>query len=328
MTRQMPEVTRRNLAAPPAHSGWSIVQFMAILAQYPAPFLAAQNQASVRLWLPRPALSHCVRAMIARSTLGIGRHWPHASHYNHFPASPLCSIGWFVEGHSELIDLGWPAAPDSPGTRLPRIYVAGPWTRPTVSRNTPEGHALILMLLPDAMQALTGLHPADWLNRLAPLDEVLDADWQAFAHAVLAAPDDDTRVALVEDFLAPRWLGARPPAAAPGLQRLSDWAQGLATRAASSGIGRSLRQVERRIKGWTGLPMRELRGLGRAEQAFFRTLAEGEGPLSWAEVAADTGYADQSHLCRETRRVTGFAPADLRQRIAQDEAFWIYRIWT
>ena len=37
-------------------------------------------------------------------------------------------------------------------------------------------------------------------------------------------------------------------------------------RAAASGMGRSLRAAERRIKGWTGLPMRELRGLGRADR--------------------------------------------------------------
>ena len=74
--------------------------------------------------------------------------------------------------------------------------------------------------------------------------------------------------------------------------------------------------------------MRELRGFGRAEQAFFRALAGGEGPVRWTDVAADAGYADQSHLCRETRRVTGFPPDELRQRIADDESFWIYRLWT
>lgn len=301
---------------------------MAQLAPPLQPALAGLNRAPVQVWLPRPALGQCVRAIVARSTLGIGRGWPEPWHYNHFPATPLCGIGWFIAGHSELIDEGWPAAPGSPGRRLPPVYFSGPVTRPTVSRNTPEGQALMLMLLPDAVHAMTGLDPAAWINRFEPLPDVLGPDWQAWAAAVLTAPDDGARVALIEDFLSPRWQAVRPTAGAPGLLRLHDWAQGVALRAASSGVGRSLRQAERRIKGWTGLPMRELRGLGRAEQAFFRTLADGDGPVRWAEVAADTGYADQSHLCRETRRVTGFAPAELRQRIADDEAFWIYRIWT
>lgn len=300
---------------------------MATLAQTPQPALAALNRAPAQLWLPRPALRHCVRAIVARSTLGIGLDWPESWRDNHFPATPLCGVGWFVAGHSDLIDKGWPTAPGSMARRVPQAYFSGPVTRPTVSRSTPEVHALMLMLLPDAAQALTGLNPAEWVNRFEPLPAVLGADWHALSAAVLAAPDDDARVALIEDFLVPRWQAARPQTGEPGLLRLQDWAQVLALRAASSGVGRSLRQAERRIKGWTGLPMRELRGLGRAERAFFRTLAQEADPVRWAEVAADAGYADQSHLCRETRRVTGFAPEELRQRIAADESFWIYRIW-
>ena len=290
--------------------------------------MSALNRAPVRLWLPHPSLSRCVRAVVARSTIGIGRDWPEPWRYNHFPATPLCGIGWFVAGHAELIEPGCPAAPDSPGGRLPRVYFGGPLTRPTVSRNSPEGHALMLMLHPDAVQSLTGLNPAEWLNRCESLENVLDPSWQALSDAVLAAADDDARVSLIEDFLLPRWQAARPSTAPAGLWRLQDWTQALAMRAATSGAGRSLRQAERRIKGWTGLPMRELRGLGRAEQAFFRTLAQGDEPVRWTDVAADTGYADQSHLCREVRRVTGFAPAELRSRIAQDESFWLYRVWT
>lgn len=300
---------------------------MGDLAPHPHPTLAATNSAPVRLWLPRISLVRCVRAIVARSTLGMGRNWPEPCRYNHFPASPLCVISCFIAGHSELIDEGWPAAASSPGRRLPQLFFNGPVTRPTVSRSTMEGHALMLMLLPDAVQALTGLNPAKWVNRIEPLAAALDADWQALGEAVLAAPNDDTRVSLIEAFLSPRWQAVRAPTGTPGLLRLKDWAHSLALRAASSGAGRSLRQTERRIKGWTGLPMRELRGLGRSERAFFRTLVEGEGPVRWADVAADTGYADQSHLCRETCRVTGFAPAALRQRIAEDEAFWTYRVW-
>lgn len=44
-------------------------------------------------------------------------------------------------------------------------------------------------------------------------------------------------------------------------------------------------------------------------------------------MVADSGYADQSHLCRETLPVTGFTPEALRQRMAEDEGFWSYRLW-
>ena len=289
--------------------------------------LAACDRSEPRLWLPHPSLSGCVRSVIARSTLGIGRHWPESWRYNHFPASPLCGVSWFVAGHAERIDDGWPAAPDSPGHRLPQVYFGGPLTRPLVSRGSTESHVMLL-LLPDAVHALTGVNPSEWLNRCEPLEDALGPAWHGVSEAVLTAADDDARVTAIEDFLLPRWQARRMSTPSPGPTRLQDWARSLALRAATTGAGRSLRQAERRIKGWTGLPMRELRGLGRSEQAFFRALEQADDGVRWADVAADTGYADQSHLCRETRRVTGFAPAELRARMAVDESFWIYRIWT
>ena len=48
------------------------------------------------------------------------------------------------------------------------------------------------------------------------------------------------------------------------------------------------------------------------------------------EVAAQaqaSGYADQAHMCRESRRITGYAPQALYDGIYGGEAFWVYRIW-
>ena len=133
------------------------------------------------------------------------------------------------------------------------------------------------------------------------------------------------RLRCLQDFLQPRWqaLGAQRPG-----HRYADWSEALAVRAATSAAGRSLRQLERRIKAWAGLPMRELRAVSRAEQAFYAVAAaEGRPGFNWADIAAGADYADQSHLCRETRRLTGFSPEELRRRIATDEAFWAYRLW-
>ena len=166
-----------------------------------------------------------------------------------------------------------------------------------------------------------------WLDKIADVRDVLPADWIALCDTVQQAADDDIRVQLIQDFLEPRWQAARP-ATPMGAARYLDWAQGLAMRAALSAPGRSLRQTERRIKAWAGQPMRELMGIGRAERAFFAALtAERKGRVDWADIAAQEGYADQSHLVRATRRVTGFSPEALRRRISEDEAFWVYRLW-
>ena len=166
--------------------------------------------------------------------------------------------------------------------------------------------------------------PAALLNRVREPQGLLPPDWLNWAADVAAAPGDDTRLALIESFLLPRWqaLAAdRPP-----LGRYRAWAESLALRAATSAAGRSVRQAERRIKAWAGLPMRELRALSRAEEAFLATGAA-QGTQRWAEVAAEHGYADQSHLCRETRRITGFSPAELERRVRHDPSFWAYRLW-
>ncbi len=76
------------------------------------------------------------------------------------------------------------------------------------------------------------------------------------------------------------------------------------------------------------LALRELRGLGRSEQAFFNVLtALMAGEVNWSEVASNNGFTDQSHMCRQTRSVTGFAPEELRRRISSEEGFWAYRLW-
>lgn len=273
-----------------------------------------------RLWLPRLSLSACLRGVMGRDTRGVSLS--DAQRFNHFPAAPLCSLSWWFTGSSERVDLTAPQGPHQP---MPgRFVFAGPHTVPTCSWCPGEVHAMMLVLLPDALFHLLGLRPGPFVNRIVDAAEVLPPDWLAMCEAVQAAPDDDQRVRLIEDFLEPRWQAARPPQAFVG-HRYHDWAQGLALRAATSAAGRSLRQVERRIQQWAGQSMRDLRTMARAEQAFFDVLAAGEP--DWAAIAVEGGYADQSHLCRETRRMTGFSPAELKQKIEEEEPFWAYRLW-
>jgi AraC-like DNA-binding protein len=290
----------------------------------PTPGLSA---AVNRLWLPRASLASCVRGVMARSTLGLAL--PDAQRFNHFPAGPLCSLSWWFEGCGELLPRGAAARLDTPrAAPLPRMVFSGPQTGPVVSWNPASAHGMMLLLMPDALHRMTGIDIATWVDRFADPREALPAAWVEMAEAVLAAPDDDARVECMQDFLDPLWQAVRPRLPMQ-VHHYQDWAQALAQRAATSGAGRSLRQVERRIKQWAGLPMRELRGVGRAEQAFFQGLAAAEEGLRprWTDVAQASGYADQSHLCRETRRITGFSPDELYRRIAEDECFWSYRLW-
>jgi AraC-like DNA-binding protein len=67
----------------------------------------------------------------------------------------------------------------------------------------------------------------------------------------------------------------------------------------------------------TGVPVARHRRRLRARAALER-LAGGETDL--ARLAADTGFADQSHLCRVLRAETGRTPAALRAALARHAA--------
>lgn len=291
------------------------------------PSSAISPIARSRMWLPRRALMTCMRGVLARNTLGADLS--DAQRFNYFPASPLCSISWWFAGDSEFLPFATAPSLDGPRALPPaRICFRGPSTQPVLSWNPGPGHGMMLLLMPDALHSLTGVTAMDYADRFAAVHDVFSAPWIAMCEGVMVQPDDQARVAWIQDFLQPQWQAARP-AMPLRLHHYQDWAQALALRAATSAAGRSLRQVERRIKQWAGLPMRELRGFGRAEQAFFRGMsdASGTGKPHWAELAESSGFSDQSHLCRVTRRITGFTPDELYRRIAEDEGFWSYRLW-
>lgn len=280
------------------------------------------DDVATRLWLPPLALAGCVRAVMLRDTRG--RALDAAQRENYFPATPLVSLFWWLDGRSDWLATPGFSQPPAQPVQAP-VMLGGPFTLPSHTRNPGEMRAFKLLMLPDAFTALTGVALAPHVNRIVDARDVLPPDWRDWAARMAAASDDSARLQLLQDFLVPRWqaLGARQPG-----HRYAAWTEALAVRAATSAAGRSLRQLERRIKSWAGLPLRELRAVSRAEAAFYAVAAaEGQPGFNWADIAAETDYADQSHLCRETRRLTGFSPEELRRRLQGEEAFWAYRLW-
>lgn len=273
------------------------------------------------LILPRRALVSCVPAYIVRNTLGAN-----GPCFNRYPATPLCSVSWQLHGFTAVVDNG--TVSQERMTQAGEAVFCGPQPQPWATFNPGPALFFVVMLYPDALHALSGVDMAGQLGKFAPAGQLLGAPWQALTASLMAAASDAARAQLVDDFLAPRWQAVRSqPDAERGV--LGDWVRRLAVQAASRGIGRSARVAERRVKSWAGLPMRTLQRMGRAEQALLAARAElAEGGVSWVGVAADAGYADQSHLTRETRALTGLSPAALAHVMAHDDSYWMYRIWS
>jgi hypothetical protein len=80
---------------------------------------------------------------------------------------------------------------------------------------------------------------------------------EIFTSTTSAGETCPDRFVRLQDEIEPLWLAVRPGGQAP--QRLlQDWALGLAVRAALSAPGRSARQLQRRIKIWTGQTQRNI----------------------------------------------------------------------
>ncbi len=78
-------------------------------------------------------------------------------------------------------------------------------------------------------------------------------------------------------------------------------------------VGISPRQLERRFKSCSGLTPKQFARTRRV-RAVAVHLIENE-TINWAERAAETGFADQSHLSREFSAVTGRTPNSFADRV-------------
>lgn len=269
-----------------------------------------------QLIAPRLSLGSCVRAFVARNTSAC--ELEPDQRFNHLPASPACAVTWFIKGSAVWAEEGTPAA---------RIAFCGPRTKPVTSVNPGSVETLTMLIMPDALHALIGFQPARRVNRSCDAADVFGPEWLAMLNEVFDRSNLADRIRVIEDFLEPRWRAVQAERWSSA-RTFRGWTEGLAMRALVSGVGRSVRQTNRRIRAWAGLPLGSLLGLSRAERALIDAqIAYAHGRVKWADVALDAGYADQSHLCREARRVTGLSPQQLLDRIESDESFWIYRLW-
>ena len=78
--------------------------------------------------------------------------------------------------------------------------------------------------------------------------------------------------------------------------------------------GVSHRQLERAFRSHVGVSPKMLSRIARFQQVVRRTHSDA---AHWADVAADCGYADQSHLIRDFRQFTGSTPAALASAEAE-----------
>ncbi|MEJ7807885.1 MAG: AraC family transcriptional regulator [Telluria sp.] len=286
-----------------------------------APRAAGSEPPAQWLRLAPPSLQGALVALLGRDT----RHLPlhSAQRLTHFPASPMVTISWFRGIDVGVIEQGiWQPF----GAQ---VVISGSASDPRVSWAPTTGCGYVACFNAGAAHALFGVDLTAIQDRFVPVEQVIGKQFAPLWAALLAS-DDAALMAVLEAHLAPRWQTLQGRDAAPGLRQLGrHWVERLAWQAHQWRNLHSSRQVERRIKAFSGRSMREWQSLVRTEGLFFagRDLHDAGQPFDWAAMAQDEGFSDQAHMSRTVKRITGFSPGEFSQRFVDDESFWMYRLW-
>lgn len=212
--------------------------------------------------------------------------------YSEFPTSPALA-GWVLE-------------------------VAGVMSRALVTASAPPRRWLGVRLQPWAARTVFDVPAEDLRDGTVSLENLWGADATRLLEQVATAPCMEVRQKLLEAALLARLHAARHPApsAVPVAVRLLEASAGARPiRALAREVGVGERRLERAFHRHVGLSPKALARVFRLQGAV-RALGE----ASHAALAAEGGYADQSHLIREFRALAGLTPERLAAERLSDSS--------
>jgi len=162
-----------------------------------------------------------------------------------------------------------------------------------------------------AQAAVLGAPATALAGRIVALEDLWGADaTRQLLDRLAAARDAIEAVAIVERAIAERLVSIGPRCTLPDLAR--EAAARLASATVSDvaiGLGVSERHLRRVFRDAFGLSPKAFARLARFHRAL--RAARADRPASWARIAIDAGYYDQSHLIEEFRAIAGATPRAL-----------------
>lgn len=190
--------------------------------------------------------------------------------------------------------------------------VAGPATGAVIVPLRPHTIVIGVRLRPGAAQGVLGMPASELVNRDTPLEDLWGAAAGASSTRVSAQPSLAARLTAAEAALAGRLADATPldPAIAAATLWLARHPEGRIEDLAQF-LEMGERRLRRRFAAAIGYGPKTFQRILRLQRAL--TLA-GRTPrrsIALAMLAADAGYADQAHMSRELRALTGRSPAAL-----------------
>jgi AraC-like DNA-binding protein len=199
---------------------------------------------------------------------------------------------------------------------LPRV--SGPRTRASVDVLAPGTTLVGIRFLPGAAPAVLGVPASELVDQTMELAALWGAGAVALAERIADAPSAWAAAAAFEAEIAARLADAAEPdpIVREAVRRLLPWGAGDVTSLPSA-LFVSERSLRRRSREAIGLAPKAVQRILRFQG--FLALAHAQRPSSpgLALLAAEAGYADQSHLTRESLRLSGLTPRGLLSETAR-----------
>jgi AraC-like DNA-binding protein len=151
------------------------------------------------------------------------------------------------------------------------------------------------------------------INRLAGLrltaGDLEDNELNALEDSLISTEDDGTCIQLIEQFLFRRLmrLAEHNLRRVDAAIRLIDSGEANVTTLADAAC-LSRKQFDRVFSEYVGAHPKEFSRTIRFQRTLHRL--ETDPKISWAALAADCGYFDQSHLIREFKTLSGYTPGE------------------
>ncbi len=211
---------------------------------------------------------------------------------------------------------------DATGRQLRGSLVAGLGFEALQLQRAERFACLQVRLSPVIAGAILGAGPAELDGAVVALPELWGREASRISQQLEDACSWEDRFALMDDLLLRR-LAMRPPVdtdishawdrvvASSGMVRIDDLA---------AELDWSRKRLWSRFHSQIGLPPKQAAKLVRFDYAAHRLVAGQDA----ARVAADCGFADQSHLHRDVQSLTGLTPASVADEpfLTVDRVAW------
>lgn len=205
------------------------------------------------------------------------------------------------------------------GESLPRIFLTGPFTAPVRTFAFAPLNSLSIVFQPWLLQSWFDLDVGNMVNAIIDAAYVPRLTDPVVVDALKSATSQPS---LLESAL--KILSVPQTDSGQEANKMANLlleTQSIAETASRHGI--SVRQFERRFVRNFGLSPKEWLRVKRFEASLVKLVDDRE---SLASVAADAGYADQSHMTRDYRRATGLTPRQTKDGMNKETpGYWAFK---